>query len=46
MLNSDRCDSHPKAKSATRDYIEQMCHKSDPMEIDDIEWHSDEGHET
>lgn len=36
VLNSDRYDTHPKLKSAIRDYLEQMRHKSDPTEIGGI----------
>lgn len=35
ILNSERCGTHPKDKAATRDYMEQVRQKSDPMELDE-----------
>lgn len=33
VLNSDRYDNYSKVKSAIRDYVGQMRHRSDPMYI-------------
>lgn len=33
MLNSDRFDMYPKVRPAIRDYIEQVRHQRDPMEV-------------
>lgn len=31
MLNSDRCDTYPKAMSGIRDKLEQRCRKTEPV---------------
>lgn len=36
ILNPDRFGTHPKAKAALGDLIEQMRHKSDTMELDEV----------
>lgn len=39
VLNSDRYDTYPKVKASTRDYIEQMRHRSDksvPMDVGEM----------
>lgn len=36
VLNSDRYDIYPKVKSAIRDYVEEMRHKSDPMQVGEV----------
>lgn len=36
VLNSDRSDTYPKVKSATRDHMEQMWHKSHPRDVDEM----------
>lgn len=38
MLNSDRFDTCPKVKSAIRDYVKQLRHKSDPIDESDMAW--------
>lgn len=37
-----RYDTYPKVKSAIRDNAEQMRHKSDPMEVDEMAHAADE----
>lgn len=36
VLNSDRYDEFPKGKAAARDCVEQMRHKSDPMDVGEM----------
>lgn len=36
MLNSERFETYPQAKAASRDHTEQMRHMSDPMELSDM----------
>lgn len=38
VLNSDRFDTHPKARSAICDYVEQLDHKSGPMDVGEMAW--------
>lgn len=34
ILNADRFDTYPKSEAAVRYYVEQICHMTNPMEID------------
>lgn len=46
MINSERFETYPKAKFATRDYYEQLCHKRALMDVGETAWsedHWDEG---
>lgn len=46
VLNSDRYDTYPMVKSAIGDYVEQMRHKSDPMEVGEIAHQGKGDHDT
>lgn len=45
VLNFGRRDPYPKAKSAITDYVEQLCHKPDPMDIYDMMYPASEEHD-
>lgn len=45
VLNSDRHDTYPKIKSAVGDHVEHVCHKSDPIEVDEMTYPADEDYE-
>lgn len=38
MLNSDRFDTCPEVRSAIREFIEQLRHKNDPMDVGQLAW--------
>lgn len=42
ILNSDRFDSYPKLKAAIREYVEQMRHTSDSMDLHEVAGSVDE----
>lgn len=33
VFDSDRHDTYPKVKPAIREYVEKLCHTSDPKEL-------------
>lgn len=46
MLKSDRLGTYRKVESSIRDYVEQLRHKSDPMDVGEMtcsEYHWEEG---
>lgn len=45
VLQSDRCDTRPKVKSAIRDCVEQVRHMSYPMEIDEMSHRAEDEHD-
>lgn len=45
VLNSDRYNTYPYVKAAIRDYVEQMRHKSDPMEMDEAVCNADDSYD-